>query len=90
MIHFPVRGQRWKLVRVSAFADPSQAGEACSQTRTLRVLARNRISDAEAMRVVIHEMLHAFGWSKSEKAVDEASTAIRDVLSRLGYERRPE
>ena len=51
--------------------------------RCLRV--RRGMTPHDHMNVVIHEILHACDWRKSEVWVEETAKDIRNVLWKMGY-----
>lgn len=82
-----IRGEVWRLVTVDAAAFPDdRVGDCDCEARLIRVL--RGLSDAERLRVVVHELLHAHAWSWPERRVDDVSTQIASTLRRLGWRSR--
>lgn len=79
-----IRGRYWRLLRgrlpqgIDGLCDPPT-----SQEKAITI--RRRLPLADELRVLIHEMLHAGDWDKSEEAVDELSSDIARVLLRDGW-----
>jgi hypothetical protein len=78
-----VLGKFWNLVfkrlsTVDGYCDsPDKPG------KEIQIDARLR--GEERLRVLIHEAGHAANWHASEEWVDEFSTDLARVLTRLGY-----
>jgi len=85
-VRLDLDGEDWELRWVRRFhGHPNQAGDCNLGKRRIRVL--RGMSEAERLRVVVHELLHALQWPASEKRVDRTSVEIARVLRRLGYRR---
>lgn len=82
-----IRGHDWRRLLVSAFPDDDeQAGECDLDAKEIRIL--RGLPRHSALRIELHEQLHAWFPKASEKAVDEASTAMARLLLRLGWRKR--
>jgi hypothetical protein len=79
-------GEEWELRWVRRFPGADwQAGDCHKARRRIRIL--QGLSEAERLRVVVHELLHALCWRASEERVDRTSAEIARVLRQLGYRR---
>ena len=80
-------GEQWRIVTVAASAFPDdRVGDCDRDARQIRIL--RGLPDAERLRVVVHELLHAHAWSWPERRVDDVSTQIARTLRRLGWRSR--
>lgn len=78
-------GRAW-LLRIVKRLPPDRDGEADDETGELRVL--DGLRERTTLRVLLHEMLHAADWSKSETWVDQTSRTMAHVLTRMGWRRQ--
>jgi hypothetical protein len=51
------------------------------------ILIDNRLVDRELLEVLLHEMMHAVDWQKSEEFITWQARDISTVLWKLGYRR---
>lgn len=47
-----------------------------------------RLKDEEELEVIVHELMHALDWHKSEEAVDGGAKDFARVLWRMGYRKQ--
>jgi hypothetical protein len=85
-VRLTIKGKRWRVVEVDSFRDPKQGGECDYEARVIRIL--RSLTWPERLRVLIHEVMHAYDKKATERKVDTVSSAIRDVLRRDGYRRK--
>lgn len=83
------RDRKWSLLFVKK---PSQGVRGCCyhprhKDRVMEI--KQGLPSEETMEVVIHEMLHAERWGKSEAEVERTAREIARVLARLGFKRKP-
>lgn len=78
-------GKIWQLRFVPTLGD-GKAGDCDppeAKSKTIRVLSRLR--GERQLDILIHEMLHAADWHRSEEWVEETASDIARSLYRLGY-----
>lgn len=83
-----ILGKFWalRLVPTLGSADSPKRGDCDSPgsaNKSVRILSGLR--GEERLEVLIHEMLHAADWHRSEEWVNEVAKDISRALTRLGY-----
>lgn len=85
-MHVTILGKRYRLSFVRRRSDylgtcdpPGTPG------KTLKIV--KGLDEAETLDVILHEILHAADWHRSEEWVDQVATDISKILWRLGYRR---
>jgi hypothetical protein len=86
-MHVTIRGKRYELIFEKT---PEEIVGYCDPPTKLnkRIVVSPHQTEAEILRVLIHEMLHAAHWDMCEEAIDESSVGVADVLWKLGYRRK--
>lgn len=88
-----ILGKRWQLLLVSASELEHNGRRDCDgkcdspDTPGKAIRAYRGLSDERLLTVVIHEMLHAADWTKTEEWVEEVSEDIARAIKKLGYRR---
>lgn len=86
-------GKRWKLRFLSLSRTQSEDDERilglCDPPDKpgKEILIDNGLVDGELLEVLIHEMLHATDWQKSEEFITWQARDIAATLWKLGYRR---
>lgn len=52
-----------------------------------KIVVDSDISGEKELRVILHELLHAADWHKEEEWVEQVSTDMARILTRLGFSR---
>ena len=76
-----IRGKRWRFELVTL--PRGRDGDCHVQPRQIRI--RKSLKGQHKLDVIIHEILHAADWDKTEEWVDSTASDIARVLWRLGY-----
>jgi hypothetical protein len=83
-----IRGKYWRI----EFASPGpKADGICDRDgqqlpkQTIRI--KPGLAPEREMAVIIHELMHAGLWDLAEDPVDELSSDIARILTKLGYKR---
>ena len=79
-----ILGKLWNLRFVRSTADYRGECDPCEQkSKEIRILSS--LAGEEKLEVLIHEMLHAADWHRSEEWVETVSKDIARTLTKLGY-----
>lgn len=80
-----ILGKQWELVYRSRLPD-NHCGECDSpDTQGKRIRIRRGMREELELDTVIHECLHAAGWHIDEPFVEQFSTDVARILTRLGW-----
>lgn len=87
-MHITILGKRYEL-RFVPFLGNSVMGKCEDPREPGRVIrVKQGMSEKETLEVVIHEILHAADWHKSEEWVEAVAIDITRTLWRLGYRKQ--
>lgn len=80
-----IGNRRWRLVCGGL---PPQTDGCCDSPgkTNKKITISRRIRGENLLRVVIHELLHAADWDRSEDSVDMISSDIARILYNLGIQ----
>lgn len=78
-----VQGKRWNLRFPRLQTARGDCDSPDKPNKQIRIDAR--LSGEERLEVIIHELLHAGGWHRSECYVEQEAKDIARILWRLGY-----
>jgi hypothetical protein len=93
-MHVTIFGKRWKL-RFTKLP-PEEGGYECHgecdppETRNKEIRIEKRLGEKETLDVIIHEILHASDFYKTEDWIEPVASDIARILWRLGYRRKTE
>ena len=85
-----ILGKIWQLRFVPTLGD-GKGGDCdppSAKSKTIRVLSN--LKGEKRLEIIIHEMLHAADWHRSEEWVSETASDIARALTRLGYRKGDE
>jgi hypothetical protein len=90
-----ILGKRWNLSLVPASALPQTDGRRdcdgyCSDPRQPRktIAIYNKLNDERTLAILIHEMLHAGDWHRTEEFVEEFAEDVARAATKLGFHRK--
>jgi hypothetical protein len=88
-MHVTIFGKRYRLSFVRQRSDYlGKCDPPAVRGKTIRIV--KGLSEEETLDVIIHEILHAADWHKTEEWVDQVATDLAKILWRLGYRRKEE
>jgi hypothetical protein len=79
---FKVGDEQWRLVAIWRFEDEEQWG-GCSYTRR-EIAVKKGLSGPDTLRVILHELVHAFLPNWKEARVDAMSDEVTTALLTCG------
>jgi len=89
-VRVTIGGKRWNLefVRIrprtgEEFADNGNIDS--PDTRQKKIRINRTLRGEKRLDTIIHEILHAADWNKDESWIEEISTDIARILTKLGY-----
>ena len=87
-MHVTILGKRYRFEwfrRRNKHADHGYCDDPAQKNKSIRI-AQNQ-GDFDKLDTIIHEVLHAADWHKSEEWVGTVGTDLARILWRLGYRR---
>lgn len=85
-----ILGQYWPLLFRRLRGQASGWCYSDDKASERKLLIDTQLRDREELRVLLHELQHAFNPEASEEWVDQVSTELSDILWRIGYRRKKE
>lgn len=89
-MRFTILGKRWEFCRKKKVVVEGEAVDgSCDgpSVKGKKIIIDDSLSGQRELEVLIHEMIHASGWHIDHSYINQFSSDVARILTKLGYKR---